>query len=582
MLDKNTIQLYKRLLSYIRPYWKMVALTLVTLLLAASMEPLMPALLKPLIDKGLIAKETSTITQIPFFILAIFFVKGVAEYVSKVASEWVAHKAILDIRAEMFAKFNTLPLSKHDEFTTGKLLSKITYDVPQVGNSLSEAWIIIIRDTLIIVFLLGYLLYTSWQLSLLLLIVGPIMAFIIDRASKMMRASSKGMQDSMGELTHRLEEGINGYKDIKIFGAETYEQSRFHASAESLRKHTMDVMKVSALNVPLVQFLAAAALAAVIYAASLMSAQNLFTTGGFISYITAMAMVFEPVRRLTNINETIQRGMAAATSIFELLDQPNEINTGTKTLQNCQHVITLQNLNFGYPNSQKRALNNLNLSIPANQTTAFVGQSGSGKTTLANLIARFYRVNPQSLFIDNIDINDLELNNLRQNIAFVSQNVILFNDTIAANIAYGHSEFNLEQIKQAAIDAHAWEFIEKLPNGLDTQIGENGSTLSGGQRQRIAIARAFLKNAPILIMDEATSALDNQSETMIQQAIEKLRQNRTVIIIAHRLSTVESADQIIVLEEGKLKEKGAHKELITLGGVYANLYQRGSLDELTK
>ncbi|MBD3754289.1 MAG: lipid A export permease/ATP-binding protein MsbA [Gammaproteobacteria bacterium] len=575
MLDKHTLHLYKRLLNYIKPYWKVVAITLVALVIAAAMEPLMPALLKPLVDDSLIAKNPDSIATIPLLIMLVFVVKGLAEYASKVASEWVAHKAILDIRAQMFAKINSLPQQTHHDYTTGKLLSKITYDVPQVGASLSQAWIIIIRDTLIVLGLIGFLLYTSWQLTLLMLIIGPVIAFIIDRASRLMRQSSKAMQNTMGELTQRLEESLNGHKEIKIYGAEHYEQARFHATAENLRKHTMDVVKVSAANVPMVQMLAAIALAGVLYAASVMSAQDLFTPGEFIAFITAMAMIFEPIRRLTNINVVIQKGMAAAESIFELLDQPDEPNTGTLKLSGVQGQIRFENVSFRYAGSDQPALQEFNLTLPAKETTALVGQSGSGKTTLANLITRFYQPQSGQIWIDDTPLNDIELHNLRDQIAYVSQNVVLFNDTLAANIAYGHDEFDEAAIIAAAKAAHAWEFIEKLPQGLNTVVGDQGASLSGGQRQRIAIARAFLKNAPILIMDEATSALDNQSEQMIQQAMDTLRRDRTVIIIAHRLSTIESADQIVVMEHGRLAEIGNHQTLLTQNGIYARLYQNG-------
>lgn len=580
MFDKHTLSLYKRLLTYIKPHWKVVLVTLIALGVAAAMEPMMPALLKPLVDDSLIGKDADAIIRIPLLIMLVFVVKGIAEYASKVTSEWVAHKAILAIRAEMFDKMNYLPQQIHHDYSTGKLLSKVTYDVPQVGASLSQAWIIIIRDTLIILGLLGFLLYTSWQLTLLMIVIGPVIAFIIDRASRLMRQSSKEMQNSMGELTQRLEEGLNGHKEIKIYGAEGYEQQRFHQTAETLRKHTMDVVKVSAANVPLVQMLAAIALAGVLYVASMMSAQDLFTPGEFIAFITAMAMIFEPIRRLTNINVTIQKGMAASESIFELLDQPNEPNEGVKTLNNPEGKILFQDVSFTYAGSDRPALDHLTLTLPAKKTTALVGQSGSGKTTLANLITRFYQPDQGDILIDHTSIKDVELHNLRDQIAYVSQNVILFNDTLAANIAYGQTDIPEEKIIQAAKSAHAWEFIEKLPNGLNTVVGDQGSSLSGGQRQRIAIARAFLKDAPILIMDEATSALDNQSEKMIQNAMETLKQNRTVIIIAHRLSTIENADQIVVLEQGRLAELGSHQSLLERKGIYAKLYQQGhDIDE---
>ncbi len=575
-MKQNTFTLYKRLLSYIRPYWKMVLLTLLALIVAAGMEPLMPALLKPLVDDSLIAKDPEAIKTIPLLLVGVFIIKGFAEYASKVASEWVAHRAILDIRADLFAKLNRLPQALHDEYGTGKLLSKITYDVPQVGAALSEAWIVIIRDSLIILALLGYLLYVSWELTLLILLIAPVLAWIIDRASRMMRSSSTEMQNAMGQLTHQLEEGLNGHRDIKLFGAEHYEEKRFWQVAEHLRKHTMKVVSVSAANVPLVQVIAAIAMAIIIYAASLLSAEDKFTPGEFIAYITAMAMIFEPVRRLTNINRTIQQGMAAAESIFALLDLPDEPNPGTLKPV-IQGDITFKHVSFRYPNSERLALTDFSLHIPQGKTTALVGASGSGKTTVTQLLARFYAPTSGSICCDGTNIQEIELNWWRQHIALVSQQVVLFDDTVAANIAYGQPDVPQEKIIEAAKSAHAWEFIQKLPQGLHTPIGENGAQLSGGQRQRLALARAFLKDAPILILDEATSALDNDSEKAVQQALDILKQGRTVIIIAHRLSTVEHADQIAVLEHGQLVELGTHAQLLAKKGRYAQLYEQNQL-----
>lgn len=578
MFDKKTLQLYRRLLGYIKPYWKVLSITLLALVLTAAMEPMMPALLKPLIDDSLIAKNAESMTTVPLLIVLVFVIKGLAEYASKVTSEWVAHKAILTIRNEMFAKINRLPLQAHHDYTSGKLLSKITYDVPQVGTSLSQAWIVIIRDSLIILALLGFLFYTSWQLTLMILVIGPIIAFIVDRASKLMRRSSKNVQNSMGELTQRLEEGINGHKEIKIYGAEAYEEKRFSQTAENFRRHTMNVVKVSAANVPMVQTLAAIALAGVLYVATNLSAKDLFTPGEFIAFITAMAMIFEPIRRLTNINVVIQRGMAAAESIFELLDHPEEPQSGYRQELRVQGRIEFNRIHFSYQDG-KPVFEDFSLSIKANSTTALVGASGSGKSSLADLITGFYQINSGQITLDGFDLSEIPLPYLRQQIAYVSQNVVLFNDTIAANIAYGQLDISKEKIIAAAKKAHIWNFIEQMPDGLDTMVGDKGTSLSGGQRQRIALARAFLKDAPILIMDEATSALDNQSEKMIQQALEEIRQNRTVIIIAHRLSTIENADEIIVLDKGKLIEKGSHSQLLADNGLYANLYQHGEIGD---
>jgi subfamily B ATP-binding cassette protein MsbA len=571
-------KLYPRLFQYVKPYWKAVVFLLLALVLTAAMEPLMPALLKPLIDDSMIKKDMDAIIMVPILLALVFIGKGIGEYFSKVIGEWVANKAILDIRYEMFQKLNTLPLETYQRYSTGKLMSKLTYDVLQLGQTLSEAWIVVIRDTLIIIGLLGFLLYTSWQLTLMILLFAPVVAWIIQWASKLMRSSSSDMQNSMGELTHSLEESISAHKDIKIYGAEIYEENKHLKITENLRLHTMAVIKVSALNVPLVQIIAAIAMSSVIYVVSLMSAEDLFSPGELIAFIVAAAMIFEPIRRLTNINETIQKGMAAAESIFELLDQPDEVDSGTKQLTRATGEILFKDVCFKHQSAEENTLSNLSFKLKAGSTTALVGESGSGKTTIANLISRFYTIQSGAIELDKDNIEDIKIKDLRQQIAFVSQDVVLFNDNIRANIAYGHTEFDEQAIISAAKSAHAWDFIQKLPKGLNTQIGDNGSKLSGGQRQRIAIARAFLKNAPILILDEATSALDNQSESQVQVALEELRKNRTVLIIAHRLSTIENADNIIVLDKGQLVEQGSHQELIELSREYARLHQKGRLD----
>lgn len=579
MLNNATLQLYRRLLKYIMPFKGMIAITLIALLTIAIMEPATAWVLKELVDESLIAKNPNSFVMMPLLLAGVFIIKGFAEYFSKVFSQWIAEKAVLNIRYDMYHKMQHLPFGIFQSYGTGKLMSKITYDVPQASNALSTAWVTLIRDSLTIIALIAWLLYISWQLTLMLIIIGPVVAWIIDKASKMMRQSSKNMQQNMGQLTQRLEESLTAHQDIKIFGAEQYEQNRFQNTANELLTNTMRVTKVSALNVPLVQVLAAIALAAVVYTALQMSAQNQFTTGELLSYITAMALIFEPIRRLTSINETIQKGMAAAESIFELLDQPNETNLGQSKLKQTEGTLALKDVNFQYPNSEHAALENFSLTIPAGKTTALVGQSGSGKSTLVNLITRFYDAENGEILFDGQNIQDLERHFLREQIALVSQKVTLFDDTVVANIAYGKTDTEQEEIIAAAKAAHAWEFIEKLPQGLETNIGENGNLLSGGQRQRIAIARAFLKNAPILILDEATSALDNQSEQMIQRAMETLKQNRTVIVIAHRLSTIENADNIVVMQQGKLMEQGNHAELLAQKGIYSQLYQGQEFDE---
>ncbi|NPA72092.1 MAG: lipid A export permease/ATP-binding protein MsbA [Gammaproteobacteria bacterium] len=575
MANSETLKLYRRLLSYILPFKGMIAITLLALVVIAIMEPATAMVFKELVDESLIAKNPDSFVIVPMMLAGVFILKGIAEYFSKVFSQWIAQKAILAIRADMFHKIQHLPFSTFKSYGTGQLMSKITYDVPQASDALSTAWVTIIRDSMIIIALLSYLLYISWELTLMMLLIGPIVAWIIDKASRLMRHSSHAMQQNMGQLTHQLEESLTGHQDIKIYGAEAYGQKKFKRTATDLLNNTMQVTKVSALNVPLVQILAAIALSIIVYIAMQMSAKDFFTPGELLAFITAMGLIFEPIRRLTNVNEVVQKGMAAAESIFELLDQPNESNEGSDRLKSIKGELHFSKVSFQYPNSDDFALQNITLDIPAGKTTALVGQSGSGKSTLVNLIARFYDATSGEITLDGQSIETLERHYLRQQIALVSQKVTLFDDTVAANIAYGMETACPQEIMEAAKSAHAWEFIEKLPNGLETRIGENGNLLSGGQRQRIAIARAFLKNAPILIFDEATSALDNQSEQMIQQAMETLKKNRTVIVIAHRLSTIEHADNIVVMQSGQLIEQGSHASLLSQKGLYSSLYHQG-------
>lgn len=580
MFERKTLTLYRRLLSYILPFKRMIAITLLSLVVIAAMSPAIAMILKELVDESMIAKNPDTFVLLPLLLAGVVIIKSFAEYFGKVYSQLIAQSAVLAIRADMYLKMQYLPYALFQEYGTSKLLSKITYNVPQASNALSNAWVTIIRDALTILALVLYLLYLSWELTLVLFFIGPIVAFITNRASKLMRKSSKAVQSNMGELTQRLNEGLGAHQDIKVYGTEQYEHNRFQKTAVELLKNSMHVTKVSALNTPLIQVISALALAVIVYVAMQMSAQDMLTPGELLAYVTAMALTFSPIKRLTSINEVIQSGMAASETIFALLDQPNELNEGKIKLESLKGDLHFDNVHFTYPNSDQPALQDLNLSIPAGLTTALVGQSGSGKSTLVNLIARFYDPTAGEILLDGVDIKSLDRAFLRKNIALVSQKVILFEDTVAANIAYGLPNINLDEIIAAAKAAHAWEFIEQLPNGLETNIGQNGELLSGGQRQRIAIARAFLKNAPILILDEATSALDNQSEQMIQQAMEVLKQNRTVIVIAHRLSTIENANQIVVMQHGQPIEQGSHQALLEQKGLYAQLYNQGQvLDE---
>jgi subfamily B ATP-binding cassette protein MsbA len=578
---KSSLQLYGRLIQTIRPYRSVVALSVLAMVAAAALEPVLPALLKPLVDQNLIAKNTETQWWVPVALVLSFLAKGVAEYVANVASQWIANKAITDLRRQVFAHQMELPLAEHMAQSQGRMLSRLLYDIPQVGAALSSAWIVVVRDTLIIIGLTGYLVYTAWELTLLIFAIAPIVAWLITIASKKLRGGNQAMQESAGAMTGAIEESLAGVREIKIFGTQAHEAARFAAITEDLRANTMRTVRISALNVPLVQVLAAVAIAAVIWLASNLSAQDRLSPGTFVAFVAAMAMLFEPIRRLTNINDVIQRGLAGAQSLFELLDTPPEpASAATRTMPRARGHVRFEGVSFRYPGQEAWAVQDFSLELRPGETLALVGASGSGKTTIVQLMARFFEPTQGRILLDGQDIAQMDLVALRTQLGWVGQHVVLFDDTVAANIAYGRPDATAAQIAQAAASANALEFIEALPQGLQSRVGVNGGQLSGGQRQRIAIARAFVKDAPILLLDEATSALDNASERAVKDAVALLRQQRSVLVVAHRLSTVRDADRIIVMEHGRAVESGSHDELAAANGSYARLLASGT-DALT-
>ncbi|QID16668.1 lipid A export permease/ATP-binding protein MsbA [Nitrogeniibacter mangrovi] len=572
---KEGIALYRRLLGSIVPYRKVVVISILAMVVTASLEPVLPALLKPLVDESLIQKNQTAQWRVPLLIMVAFIAKGIADYVASVSSQWVAQRAITDLRQRVFQHQLHLPLSAHQMEVQGRMLSRILYDIPQVGTALSNAWIIVVRDTLVIIGLSGYLVWTAWELTLLLLFVAPVMAFIIRKASQKLRGGNRAVQATTGQMTGAVEETLNGIREIKLFGTHAHEDQRFGAIAERLRKEVMRTVRVSAANVPIVQMVAATAVALVIWFASALSAEDRLTPGTFVAFVAAMAMLFEPIRRLTNVNNVIQKGLAGAMSIFELLDNPSEPDTAMADKPRARGQLRFEQVTFRYPGQTDAALDAFTLDIPAGRTVALVGASGSGKTTVVQLIARFFAPAEGRILLDGEPIGELPLGWVRSQIGWVGQQVVLFDDSVAANIAYGRPDVPRAAIEAAARHAHAMEFIDKLPEGLDTRVGPNGNQLSGGQRQRIAIARAFLKDAPILLLDEATSALDNASERAVKDALEELRQNRTVLVVAHRLTTIRDADHIVVMAHGRIVEQGSHAELADAGGAYAALLASG-------
>ena len=570
----TSTQLYLRLLRYVRPHWQAFAVSIFGMIVAAMTEPLLPALLKPFLDGTFVHKDDWVMRWAPVFILVIFFVRGLAGFFGSYAIHWVGNRVVMDLRAEMFGKLMTLPTRYYDDHATGLLISKLTYDVTNVTAAATSVVTIVIRDTIIIAGLLGWLFYLDWKLTLITLAIAPVVALIIRTINYRLRNASRDTQQAMGSITQVIEESVTAHKVVKLFGGQSYEQQRFDSEINGVRRHMMKQAAAALANVPLVQMVAAVALSFVIWLAIGQTGSDATTVGGFLSFVTAMLMLTAPLKRITSITEFIQRGLAAAESVFDLLDSDDEADTGTLELGRVHGELCFERVSFAYGRDGRMALQEVDLQIPAGQGVALVGASGSGKSTLANLLPRFYELRSGRILIDGQDIRTVTLASLRANIALVSQEVVLFNDTIASNIAYGQMrEVPETEIVAAATAAHAMEFIQDMPQGLDTLVGEKGVRLSGGQRQRIAIARAILKDAPILILDEATSALDSESERHVQAAFEVLMRDRTTLVIAHRLSTIEKADRIVVLQKGQIAEAGTHAELLARGGVYAQLHR---------
>ncbi len=567
-------QVYRRLLSYSFSKWQYLALGSLALMVLSGMEALMVYLLGPFIDGSFVEKNYSEIKWIPIVMVVIFLIRGVANFIGTYLIGYVGAHVTKTLRQEMFERVQFLPTNYFDQQTTGTLLSKFSYDVEQVTGAAVKSLRSLVEDTFKVIFLLGVMFINNWKLTLLFLIVIPVIAGIVGYTSKLFRKFSTKMQKSVGKITHIVEESVIGHRIVKIFGGQQYEIDKFEHANERFRRNSMRKITTKAASTPVIHTLVGFVLVAVLAIAARPGIAAEETAGGFVSFIIAMVAILTPAKKLTLLNEILQTGIAAGLSVFGLIDSEKEHDTSSKSLADCNGRVEFNNVCFKYATREEKAIEHINLTIEPGETVAFVGRSGSGKTTVVNLLPRFYDVDSGSISIDGVNTIELSLVSLRNQIAIVNQDVTLFNDTIANNIAYSQGiDPQNKRVIEAAEAARVTEFTDKLPDKLNTLVGENGVLLSGGQRQRIAIARALLKDAPILILDEATSALDTESEQYIQNALELLQKDRTTLVIAHRLSTIEKADRIVVMDKGTIVEIGSHKELLDKNEAYALLYK---------
>ncbi len=568
---KHGLKVYKRLLAYVLPYWHWFFISVLGFLLYAVTQPMFAALIKHIIDT-LQQQSRQGVEWLPVIFVGLIFTRGIGAFLGNYFLARVSVNVVHALRCEIFNHYARLPTAYFDANNSGYMMSRITHNVGEVTRATTDSARTFVREGLTALGLLAYLMYINWQLSLIFLTITPIIAVLVSYVSKRLRRLSKHIQDSVGEMTHITSELVGGHRIVRSFGGEPYEINRFHQASSYNKRQSLKLATTMAIQSPLMQFIIALALAGLMYLALILMKQA--TAGEFVAYLTAAFLLPRPFRLLSDANSEIQRGIAAAESLFDVLDEPVEKDTGSYNSTTCKGHFEFKNLSFRYAGETDWALRDINVIIEPGQTVALVGASGGGKSTLVNLIPRFYEYQQGHIYLDGVEIQQYALDDLRRKIALVTQQITLFNDTIANNIAYGElGGATKARIYQAAEDAYAMEFIKKLPKGLDTEIGEHGIKLSGGQRQRLALARALLKDAPVLILDEATSALDTESERYIQQALKKVMKNRTTLVIAHRLSTIENADMILVMQQGRIVEQGKHKVLIAKNGVYARLHQ---------
>ena len=540
----------------------------------AAIDSFVFSQLQPLIDKGLDGQDPEFMKWAPFVIVLMFVLRGICHFAGNYTLAWLGNNVVANIRQELFQHVMSMPVAYHDKESTGSLISKLTFDTEQVLSAVSKALLTLVQQGAFVIGLLIVMFYNSWQLASIFLLITPIIAGIVTVISRRFRKISKGIQNAMGEVTTAAEQTFNGHKVVLTFDGQQREFERFSNINKHNRQQRMKMVATQAASVPIIQIIASFALAFVLYVANLDSMRTEISAGIFMTVLMCMVTLLRPLKLLTTVNSEFQKGMAACVSIFAVLDQKTERDTGTIAIERAKGTLAFEHVNFFYNDEEnKQALTDLSFTANVGETVALVGRSGSGKSTASALLLRFYNATSGRVLVDGQDITDYKLKDLRKQFAYVSQQVVLFNDSIANNIAYGKPQATREEIEDAARKAHVMEFVEALPEGLDTNIGDNGAMLSGGQRQRVAIARALLCDAPFLILDEATSALDTESERHIQDALSILQKDRTCIVIAHRLSTIESADKIIVMEQGQIKEQGDHQTLLAKDGAYAQLHK---------
>lgn len=572
--DLSTLATFKRLFPIIKQYKSGIIIGAIALVLNALVDSGLIYLLKPLLDEGFGQADHGFLKLMSVLVVAFILVRGITNYVAGYCLAWSSGNVVMTLRRTIFQHLIYMPVSYFDKNPIGRSLSRVTYDTEMVANSSSHALVTIVREGAYLISLFVVMIYTSWQLSMVLFMLAPVIGVLIGIVSKRFRKLSRNIQSSMGELTVTTEQMLKGHKEVLSFGGQEIEKARFDRVSNDMRRKGMKIVSADGISDGLVQLIASFALSIILYLSTVegLHIEDL-TAGSFTVVFSSMMAMLRPLKSLTNVNSQFQRGMAACQTLFEFLDLKTENDNGTVEVERAKGNITFNHVSFGYEGKDGLALNDISFSLPQGKTIALVGRSGSGKSTIANLLTRFYDIEQGEITLDGINIQDYRLANLRAQCSIVSQQVHLFNDTIANNIAYAATDkYSREDIINAAKAAHAMEFIEKLDDGLDTVIGENGASLSGGQRQRLAIARALLRNSPILVLDEATSALDTESERAIQSALAALQKDKTVLVIAHRLSTIENADEILVVDQGKIIERGTHQALLAQNGAYSQLY----------